>query len=96
MEGFKKIQIPIPSLELQEEIIKRIEELEEQSSHYNKYSKMLEKELSNITDIINNMTTLSKSNDILLDDTVDDNILDEENDNETNDDNENNILLSIL
>ena len=27
---------------------------------------MLEKELSNITDIINNVTTLSKSNDILL------------------------------
>lgn len=70
MEGFKNIQIPIPPLQIQEEIIKKIEALDTSASHYNEYSKMLEKELSNITDIINNMTTLNKSNDIPLDNAI--------------------------
>jgi len=78
------IQIPIPSLDLQEEIIKKIQALEQESSHYNEYSKMLEKELSNITEIINNMTTSSKMNEgIILNE--ENNIINEENDEELND-----------
>ena len=80
----REFKIPIPSLELQEEIIKRIQALELESSHYNEYSKMLEKELSNITEIINNMTTSSKMNEeIILNE--ENNIINEENDEELND-----------
>ena len=82
--SFENFQIPIPSLELQEEIIKRIEALELESSHYNEYSKMLEKELLNITEIINNMTISSKMNEeIILNE--ENNIINEENDDEIND-----------
>ncbi len=61
-ENINSIQIPVPSLEVQEEIIKRIESLEQESSHYNQYAKMLQTELDNITEIIGNMTTASKDN----------------------------------
>ena len=65
-------------------ILKRIEALELETSHYNEYSKMLEKELLNITDIINNMTTSSKMNEeIILNE--ENNIINEENDEELND-----------
>ena len=85
--SFENFQIPIPSLELQEEIIKRIEALELESSHYNEYSKMLEKELLNITEIINNMTISSKMNEeIILNE--ENNIINEENDDEINDEEE--------
>jgi len=84
LTDINNFQIPIPSLELQEEIIKRIEALELETSHYNEYSKMLEKELLNITEIINNMTTSSKMNEeIILNE--ENNIINEENDEELND-----------
>ena len=54
--------IPVPPLEVQEEIIKRIEALEQKSSHYNQYTQMLQTELDNISDIINNMTTACTDN----------------------------------
>lgn len=74
----ENIQISIPSLEVQEEIIKRIESLEQKSSHYNQYAKMLQIELDNITEIISNMTIVSKDNEQNYDQ-------DNELDNESND-----------
>ena len=53
------IKIPLPSLEIQEEIINKIEKLNEHNSHYESYSNMLKTEIDNIIEIINNMTFLS-------------------------------------
>jgi len=50
------IQIPVPSLEIQEEIINKINKLNEQSSHYDTYAKVIQTELDNITETIQNMT----------------------------------------
>jgi len=82
-ENINQVKIPVPSLEVQEEIIKRIESLELQSSHYNQYAKILETELNNITEIINNITLLCKDNDEPIDETNDNNDepIDETNDN---------------
>jgi type I restriction-modification system DNA methylase subunit len=73
-------KIPVPSLDIQEEIIKRIELLEHKSSHYNQYAEILQSELNNIMEIIDNMTIACKDNDLLNDSTE----LNEEF-NETND-----------
>ena len=59
IEGLKQLTIHVPSLEIQEEIIKQIELLEEPLSHYNQYAQMLETELNNINEIINTMTLLN-------------------------------------
>ena len=73
LSAIQNLQIPVPPLEIQEEIIKRIELLEQESSHYNQYAKMLQTELDNITEIIGNMTTASKDNEP-LDEQVDEQI----------------------
>lgn len=51
-----EFQIPVPSLEIQEEIINKINKLNEQSSHYDTYAKVIQTELDNITETIQNMT----------------------------------------
>jgi restriction endonuclease S subunit len=56
------IKIVLPSLEIQEEIINKIEKLNEHNSHYESYSNMLKTEIDNIMEIINNMTILSNDN----------------------------------
>ena len=59
----RKFKIPVPSLEKQEEIVNKIEELELETSHYNQYTKMLQTELDNINEIINIMTIKSNNSD---------------------------------
>jgi type I restriction enzyme S subunit len=49
----KELKIPIPSIDKQEEIIKNIEKLENELTHYKEYSNMLQTELDNIIDMIN-------------------------------------------
>jgi len=74
LKDINEFKIPVPSLEIQEEIIKRIESLEEPSSHYNQYAKILETELNNINEIISNMTILNNNiNDELDNDQCDNN-----------------------
>lgn len=83
----REFKIPVPPLEVQEEIIKRIEALEQESSHYNQYAKMLETELNNIMEIINNMTisdnqdNTNESINDNLDDSISESISESINDN---------------
>jgi len=51
--------IPIPSLEIQEKIVKKIDDLNLETSHYNQYATMLQLELDNILEVINNITLSS-------------------------------------
>ena len=51
-----EFKIPVPSLEIQEDIINKINKLNEQSSHYDQYAKFIQTELDNITETIQNMT----------------------------------------
>jgi type I restriction-modification system DNA methylase subunit len=53
---FKNLEIPVPPLNIQEEIINKINKLNEQSSHYDTYAKVIQTELDNITETIQNMT----------------------------------------
>ncbi len=69
--SFENFKVPVPPLQVQEEIIKRIEALDVKSSHYNQYAQMLQTELDNISDIINNMTTACKNNEQLNDEAND-------------------------
>jgi restriction endonuclease S subunit len=56
VERFKtNFKIPIPSLEIQSEIVERIKLLEDKSSHYNVYADILKTELKNISDMIDNI-----------------------------------------
>ena len=52
--------IPIPPLKIQQEIIHKIEQLNDVSSHYKQYAKTLQIELDNIMETIKNMTNLNK------------------------------------
>jgi len=54
----REFKIPIPSLEVQEQIINKINQLNNNSSHYEQYSKILDNELKLIEETINNMTKL--------------------------------------
>jgi len=54
--NLQNLEIPVPSLEIQEEIINKINKLNEQSSHYDQYAKFIQTELDNITETIQNMT----------------------------------------
>ncbi len=94
----ENIQIPVPPLEVQEEIIKRIEALDVKSSHYNQYAQMLQTELDNISDIINNMTTACKDNEQSIDESNDeanDETNDEPTDEANESDNKSNIEAKI-
>jgi len=55
INAFKNLQIPIPPLNIQNQIITQIEFLQSESSHYETYAKCLEKELDSISEIIQNM-----------------------------------------
>lgn len=50
------LQIPVPSLEIQEQIVKKIETLNDKSSHYTEYAKCLQEELDLACETIKNMT----------------------------------------
>jgi hypothetical protein len=65
-EKFKKFEIPVTTLEKQEEIVTKIEELEKETSHYNQYANMLQTELNNINEIISIMTIKSKNDSELI------------------------------
>lgn len=56
MPKIQNLEIPVPSLEIQEDIINKINKLNEQSSHYDTYAKVIQTELDNITETIQNMT----------------------------------------
>jgi len=58
-----KFTIPIPPLNIQQEIINKIEQLNEISSHYKQYANTLQIELDNIMETIKNMTNLNKLKD---------------------------------
>ena len=55
-ENINIVRIPVPSLEIQEEIINKINKLNEQSSQYDTYAKVIQTELDNITETIQIMT----------------------------------------
>jgi restriction endonuclease S subunit len=57
-ELLNEFKIPVPSLEIQEDIINKINKLNEQSSHYDQYAKFIQTELDNITETIQNMTKI--------------------------------------
>ena len=70
LEDFKSIQFLIPPIEKQQEIINIIENIENNDSHYNKYSKILKEELDNIMEIVSNMSILSNNNILELDENI--------------------------
>lgn len=49
------IQIPIPSLETQQEIVNKINKINDETSHYAIYAKCLKQELENINETIKGM-----------------------------------------
>jgi type I restriction-modification system DNA methylase subunit len=55
-------EIPIPPLNIQQQIINKINLLNDQSSHYNVYAQILQKEIDMISDTIKNMTNSNKIN----------------------------------
>jgi type I restriction enzyme S subunit len=57
-----EFKIPIPPLNIQEQIIHKIEQLNEQSSHYNVYAQTLQSEIDIISETIKNMTNINKIN----------------------------------
>jgi type I restriction-modification system DNA methylase subunit len=78
----ENIKIPVPQLKVQEEIIKKIEDLDSKSSHYSTYAEILQKELDNISKSIENLCKMKeveeeKDTDIDEEDKV-------ENDNQSN------------
>ena len=78
----KNFKVIVPSLEHQEEIINKIEKLNEHNSHYESYSNMLKTEINNIMEIINNMTILSNNNKSDKDESDNDKSDNEESDND--------------
>jgi type I restriction-modification system DNA methylase subunit/restriction endonuclease S subunit len=57
---FDNFQIPIPPLQIQEQIINKIVQLNEQSSYYEQYSKTLQTELELMNETISNLTLYSE------------------------------------
>ena len=55
-----EIPIPIPSLEVQADIVKQINEINNKTSHFEVYAQCLQTQLDKITEIIQNMTTAKK------------------------------------
>ena len=89
LQDFKNIKFSIPPLEIQEEIINKIEKLNEHNSHYESYSNMLKTEIDNIMEIIDNMTILSNNKDESDNNESDNNESDNnESDNNESDNNE--------
>lgn len=89
------IKIPIPSLEKQQEIINKIENIQSTTSHYTKYAEMMNNELNNIIETINGLTLFDfKLNDNNTDyneeeyNEVDDEEQDDESDKQEDDEEE--------
>ena len=59
-QNIDNIVIPIPPLQIQESIINKIVQLNEQSSHYEQYSKTLQTELELMNETISNLTLYSE------------------------------------
>ena len=68
--SLSNIQVQLPSLEKQQEIVNIIENTESSESHYNKYSKILKEELDNIMEIVSNMCILSNNNNLEFDENI--------------------------
>lgn len=51
----ERLKILIPSLKVQEEIVKKIEQAESEASHYAVYSKAIQKELDNVSQMVKNI-----------------------------------------
>ncbi len=62
VNNFKFVNIPIPSLEIQDKIVKQIERLDEKTSHYNIYSEVIQKELDQLTETIKNICKMKEVN----------------------------------
>jgi restriction endonuclease S subunit len=60
MPKIKNIVIPIPPLQIQQSIINKIVQLNEQTSHYEQYSKTLQTELELMNETISNLTLYSE------------------------------------
>lgn len=58
------ISIPVPSLEIQQDIVNKIDQLNLEASHYANYGKCLQEELNNISEILNNLTNIDQTNEI--------------------------------
>jgi type I restriction-modification system DNA methylase subunit len=58
--SLREFEIPIPPLQIQEQIINKIVQLNEQSSHYEQYSKTLQTELELMNETISNLTLYSE------------------------------------
>jgi type I restriction enzyme S subunit len=56
----REFEIPIPPLQIQEQIINKIVQLNEQSSHYEQYAKTLQTELELMNETISNLTLYSE------------------------------------
>jgi restriction endonuclease S subunit len=57
---FDNFQIPIPPLSIQQSIINKINQLNDQSSHYEQYAKTLQTELELMNETISNLTLYSE------------------------------------
>ena len=66
MPKIQNLEIPIPPLNIQEQIIHKIAQLNDQSSHYNVYAQILQKEIDMISDTIKNMTNCDSSKDDIM------------------------------
>ncbi len=83
--GIYQIQdllIPVPLLKVQEEIIKKIEQLESETSHYSTYAKVLQTELDSISKTIENLCKM-KNNDGINDDEINDDGINDDTENQT-------------
>ncbi len=56
----KDFDILVPSLDIQDKIVKQIEKLDEKTSHYNLYSDMIQKELDLLTKTIKNICKMKE------------------------------------
>jgi len=84
------IKIPLPSLDIQQEIINKIEKLNESNSHYESYSNILKVEINNIMEIINNMTILTNNKQLNKEESDKEEFDKEESDKEESDKEESN------
>lgn len=80
--NIERLNIFVPSVKIQDEIVKKIEQLEFETSHYYIYSKAIQTELDNISQIIKNICMMNDLKQI-----------DEENNENEDSDNEDNSSL---
>ena len=54
----REFEVFVPPLKVQEEIVKKIEQTESETSHYAIYSKAIQKELDNVSQIVKNLCSM--------------------------------------